>query len=191
MLGRRGSSGGGLGHGGATMELKRTKGARRTAGATHTSCKARPLVPLRLCTAPGPQEPRHLLHEIEMARGEVPGHSAWGDTGRISNRAQIRFATGPRLSKGCFGTETAASQETSCTSVSVTLGRRGQRGACMGTEETREEGGSRGGGEQAAAGLSHQLLLPRGLAATCHLRAPACLPLSERPATASGRPGCS
>lgn len=35
-----------------------------------------------------------LRPEMEMAREEVPGHSAWGDKWKISNKVQIFFATG-------------------------------------------------------------------------------------------------
>lgn len=77
-------------------------------------------------------------------------------------------------------------------SIKLTLGRRGQgRGSRGGRRRKGQGGASRGGSEQAAAGLSPRDALSPGLAATCPRRPGACPPLSGRPGTASGPPGCS
>lgn len=82
---------------------------------------------------------------------------------------------------------------TSCTSASNSPWEgEGRGGARVGDAGGRGRGGaSRGGSEQAAAGLSPRDALSPGLAATCPRRPGACPPLSGRPGTASGPPGCS
>lgn len=51
---------GGPGNGEATGVLERLTGTGGTAGATHTSCKAHPLVLLLGCTVRGPKENPHV-----------------------------------------------------------------------------------------------------------------------------------
>lgn len=133
-------------------------GTRRTAGATHTSCKARPLVPLRLCTALGPQEPPSSPTRDGDGKG-WKGRDILPGATRGKSEIGFRFALpqGTRLLKDCFRIEMAASQETSCTSVPKSPWEEEEGGGlAWGTEEKRAEGGSRGGAEQAAAGLSHR-----------------------------------
>ena len=54
------------GHGEATMALERMKGNREVAGATHTSCKARPPAPLLLCTVLGPWALCQALRKLHL-----------------------------------------------------------------------------------------------------------------------------
>lgn len=138
------------------MELKRTKGARRTAGATHTSCKARPLVPLRLCTAPGPQEPPSPPTRDRDGKGGSPGTFSLGRRGENQNRVQIGFAQGPACRKAASEQKRQHLKKPLARQHQSHWEEEGRGGLAWGTEETRDEGGSRGGGEQAAAGLSHR-----------------------------------
>lgn len=72
------------------------------------------------------------------------------------------------------------------------LGERAMRGFCIGDRgENGKTGDSGGGSERAAAGLSPRDIPSSRVAATCPPRSQACLPLAERPGTASGHPGCS
>lgn len=97
--------------------------------------------------------------ETEMARGQVLGHSAWGDEWKVSNRVQICFARGTRLLKDCFGIEMAAFQETSCTSASNSPWEEGSGGLALGTEKGRREGSGEGVSRQQLASPPHSSFL--------------------------------
>lgn len=187
-----GPGGSGRGRGEATMALKRMTGTGEMAGATHTSCKARPLV-LLLCKALGPGAPgaRPSENSTSHPRGRRPGDKcrlpAWGEgEWTVSSRVQPASHRA-RLLEDCFRTEMAASQETPCTSASNSPGRRA--GGLAGDRRA-------GRGEGLGEGVSRCWPLPPrssflGAGATCRLCSRACRPRSERPGTGPGLPECS
>lgn len=148
MLGGEGGSGGsGLGHGDATME-----GAGGTAGAP-----ARPAAALHSARPPGPPRQarggRHLRREVEMANGKCQDSRPGVTSGKSATAFGTASPQGTRLLKDCFGIETAASQETSCTSASNSPWEGGGSGGpAWGTEEEM------GRGEVPWQGVSRQKL---------------------------------
>lgn len=132
---------GGPGTLGSCGGAEEEEGDQASPGATHTSCKAHPLVP-PLCTRSGPElsvpgpGKAHLRPEVETAGEEVLGSSAWGDKRKTSDELQVSFVTGTDLLEDCFGAETAASQELPALQHQTHLGKeRAGAGLAWGTQE--------------------------------------------------------
>lgn len=188
-----GPGGSGRGHGEATMALKRKTGTREMAGATHTSCKARPLI-LLLCKALGPGAPgaRPSENSASHPRGRRQGDKcqlpAWGERVRVDSQQQgsACFAQGSPAGRLLLNRNGSVSRNS--LHVSIKLTREEGRGACRGQES--------GKGEGLGEGVSRCWPLPPrssflGAGATCCLCSQACRPRSERPGTGPVRPVCS
>lgn len=83
----------------------------------------------------------HLRPETGTAREQVPGPSAWVASGKSATGFRFSLPPGTGLLKDCFGKETAASQETSCTSASNSPWGEGNEGFCIWGQRRKKEDG--------------------------------------------------